>query len=67
MSDKKQTAVEFILTILASRGNTNVLTKEDIIHAKSLEQKHIVDAFDEGFSYNMYPVGGIRYYNENYG
>ncbi len=67
MSNKKKTAVEFIIGILTSRGNVNILTSEDILHAKSLEQKNIVDAFDEGLSYNMYPVGGIRYYNENYG
>jgi hypothetical protein len=63
--ENKQTAVEFLMSQVEELNKS--MYNETLRHAKSLEQKQIVDAFDEGLSYNMYAVGGIRYYNETYG
>ena len=72
--ENKQTAVEYLTNELYSYLAEEELSltiwdeiSEKIAYAKSMEQKQIVDVFDEGLSYNMYAVGGIRYYNETYG
>lgn len=64
MEDKPMTAVEFLMSQVDELNKPSY--NETLKHAKSLEQKQIVDAFDEGLSYSMYAVGGIRYYNETY-
>ena len=63
--ENNQTAVEWLQgQYYESEGK---LTRKDFEQAKEMEKKQIKDAFDLGYSYDLFNGGGKQYYNETYG
>jgi len=72
MSNKKQTAVDLLVSILNKDGFTPVLTDEEIQQAKQMEREQIVDAYTECWMNDggngFHKVKEAEsYYNETYG
>ena len=61
MSNKKQTAVEWLLTQI----NINGFQPKHIEQAKAMEKEQIKDAYLFGLS-DEYVIGSEQYYNETY-
>jgi hypothetical protein len=69
MEGKKQTAVEWLVSILNKEGFYPVLTDEEINQAKQMEREQIMQGFGEGLIYDkksMYTPSEEQYYNETY-
>jgi hypothetical protein len=72
--EKKQTAVDLLVSILNKDGFAPVLTDEEIQQAKQMEKEQIEDAWDKRCSYGVVSqtwrvetTNGELYYNETYG
>jgi hypothetical protein len=72
--EKKQTAVDLLVSILNKEGFTPVLTNEEIQHFKQMEKEQIEEAYREGRSDQQSPRNvwfyhrnAESYYNETYG
>lgn len=70
MSDKKQTAVDWLVSQLNKPGFAEVITEEEIQQAKAMEKQQIIDAhcrceFD-GLEYDLVFEVGEEYYNETF-
>jgi hypothetical protein len=63
----KQTAVEWLIEELGEYfpheiGGIHLMVQK----AKQMEKEQMMNAFDEGFKYDIHE-GGQKYYNETYG
>jgi len=66
--EKKQTAVDLLVSILNKDGFAPVLTNEEIQHFKQMEQEQIENAYwDGGQDVPMISKQCEQYYNETYG
>jgi hypothetical protein len=70
--EKKQTAVDLLVSILNKEGFAPVLTDEEIQQAKQMEKEQIETAYKEGNHSEMRGGKVIfekmeQYYNETYG
>jgi hypothetical protein len=72
--EKKQTAVDLLVSILNKEGFAPVLTDEEIQHFKQMEKEQIVDAWNGGDYAYFYSketgrdfADGEQYYNETFG
>jgi hypothetical protein len=64
----KQTAVEWLVSILNKEGFAPVLTNEEIQQAKQMEKEQIENAYwDGGQDVPMISKQCEQYYNETYG
>ena len=63
MSNKKQTAVDWLLNDYVNKG---VITIEAIEQAKAMEKKQIIDALRDGYSYLGDKYDNEQYYKEKY-
>jgi hypothetical protein len=65
---KKQTAVEWLVSILNKEGFYPVLTDEEINQAKQMEKQQIIDAIDRVGYTDFYCEfdSPEQYYNETY-
>jgi hypothetical protein len=67
----KQTAVEWLVSILNKEGFAPVLTDEEIQQAKQMEMEQIVEAYQAGdggaYSLQDTKLWGQEFYNERYG
>ena len=66
MSEAKQTSVEWLENELKKRY-TSVNFDKLFNQAKAMEKEQIKDAFNTGYSYDLFNGGGEQYYNETYG
>jgi hypothetical protein len=64
--EKKQTAVNLLVSKLNKEGFAPVLTNEEIQEALQMEREQIIDAYYEGKEYG-FKEHGEQYYNETYG
>ena len=67
--EKKQTAVDLLVSILNKEGFAPVLTDEEIQQAKQMEKEQIMKSYYDGEAdgrHNEYK-GREQYYNETYG
>jgi hypothetical protein len=64
MSDKKQTALEWLYDEIKHIIPNDFLIK--FKQAKQMEKEQIIDSFNEGFKYDIHNGGGQQYYNETY-
>jgi hypothetical protein len=72
--EKKQTAVDLLVSILNKEGFTPVLTNEEIQHFKQMEKEQMIEAHGikeshgaEGSRNFWQQTTGEQYYNETYG
>jgi len=72
--ENKQTAVDFLLHelseivgIISPDAFSASLMKIKYEQAKAMEKEQIKDAFDNGYSYDLFNGGGKQYYEETYG
>jgi len=65
--ETKQTAVDYLVTIVQSCIAPNFIPGEIIKQAKQMEKEQIMDSFDEGFKYDIHNGGGEQYYKDTYG
>jgi hypothetical protein len=65
--EKKQTAVDLLVSILNKEGFAPVLTDEEIQIAKQMEKEQILDSYIEGHSIYGESTNAEQYYNETYG
>jgi hypothetical protein len=72
--EKKQTAVDVLVSILNKENFAPVLTNEEIQHFKQMEKEQIEIAFAKSYligceevSYNDANKASENYYNETYG
>lgn len=64
----KQTAVEWLRNNLIINGSGATTTFPELFEqAKAMEKEQIKDAFDTGYSYDLFNGGGEQYYEETYG
>ena len=66
MSDKTQTAVEWLIDQLNKTGFTQVVTDEEIAQAIELEKQQIIDAYHVNPEKSKFYNCGIDYYTETY-
>ena len=64
--EKKQSSIEWLISILNKPGFAPVLTEEEIQQAKQMHKKEIVDAYSEAI-YDHRQEDGEQYYNETFG
>jgi hypothetical protein len=64
---KKQTAVEWLVSILNKEGFYPVLTDEEINQAKQMEREQIIEAAKYGNSFDQGDLRCEIYYKETYG
>ena len=65
----KQTAVEWLVLQFGFQGRNNqeiLYVKQIVEQAKAMEKEQIKDAFNTGYSYDLFNGGGEQYYNETY-
>jgi hypothetical protein len=63
----KQTAVEWLIEQLNKSGFDEVVTEEEIKHAKKMEKEQIEESFTEGcFTESWVLKSAEQYYNETY-
>ena len=65
----KQTAVEWLFDKITQNGEIRwrgTRYIELFEQAKAMEKEQIIDAFDTGYSYDLFNGGGEQYYNETY-
>jgi hypothetical protein len=60
----KQTAVEWLVSILNKEGFAPVLTEEEIKQAKEMEKEQILDTYCDVKYYGF--VSAEQYYNETF-
>lgn len=71
--ENKQTAVEWLENELAFFLKDIIENKNHLLminlfeQAKAMEKEQIKDAFDTGYSYDLFNGGGEQYYEETYG
>ena len=67
MSNKKQTAIEFLVEKI-NKFNTefSLAFKEEIEQAKEIEKRHIIDAYIDGKYESDLVVMSDKYYAEQY-
>jgi len=63
MSNKKQTAVDWLLNDYVNKG---VITIEAIEQAKAMEKQQIIDALRDGYSFLGDSYDNEQYYKETY-
>ena len=63
MSNKKQTAVDWLLNDYVNKG---LITIEAIEQAKKIEKQQIIDALRDGYSYLGDKYDNEQYYKEKY-
>jgi hypothetical protein len=63
MSNKKQTAVDWLLNDYVNKG---LITIEAIEQAKKIEKQQIIDALRDGYSYLGDKYDNEQYYKETY-
>jgi hypothetical protein len=61
---KKQTAVEWLIEVLWAPCQG--IPSDIIDQAKQMEKEQIMNAFDKGYSYDLFNGGGEQYYNQTY-
>ena len=66
MSNKSMTAVEWLVEQLEKENMFMYLFTKQIAQAKAMEKEQIKDAFNTGYSYDLFNGGGEQYYNETY-
>lgn len=64
--EKKQTAVDLLVSLLNKEGFAPVLTDEEIQHFKQMEKEQIEEAWNSAGGGDAYSWGK-DYYNANYG
>ena len=64
--ETKQTPIDYIKDNLFYPIQINQL-KRVLNEAEQMHKEQIIDAFDEGFKYDIHNGGGQQYYNETYG
>jgi hypothetical protein len=67
--EKKQTAVEFLVSILNKDGFAPVLTDEEIQQAKQMEKEQMIDSIldNRNITSQVTLKDAEQYYNETYG
>ena len=63
MSNKKQTAVDWLLNDYVNKG---LITIEAIEQAKKIEKQQIIDALRDGYSFLGDSYDNEQYYKETY-
>ena len=63
MSNKKQTAVDWLLNDYVNKG---LITIEAIEQAKKIEKQQIIDALRDGYSFLGDKYDNEQYYKEKY-
>ena len=67
--EKKQTAVDLLVSILNKEGFAPVLTDEEIQHFKQMEKEQMIDAIldNRNITSQVTLRDAEQYYNETYG
>jgi len=55
-----------IIGIVNTDAFQNLLMVDAYNKAKKMEKEQIMNAFDKGYSYDLFNGGGEQYYNETY-